>query len=362
MAKTPEAVASTKNIIINGALDFWQRVVGNTTTVNTATGQATYTSDRIFFNTNGPTVKNYSVVRSTDVPTVSQSNFQSAYSNLFTVLTPIPSPAANDLMTPFRYIVEGYDYANLHGKNATLQFWFKASVTGTYSVSFRNNSTRSYVTTFTVNSGNTWEFKSINLTMDNTGSWLFDSSTGLDISIGAVTGSNSATSTLNQWQSASALSSTTNTNWFATANATVRIAQLALYVGLGTGQFGFTRAGGGSIADELLLCQRYYEKTYAVETAPGSSTALGARGEDSYSGNSFLVCATSFAVRKRVPPTVNIYSPGGTLNALWDSSDTNTRTTSGVSNIGETGWRYMALTAPTVADRYMYQYTADADF
>ena len=63
--------------------------------------------------------------------------------------------------------VTGYDLAKMWGKEVTLSFWVKAVKTGTYCVSFRNESLdRSLVKEYTVSATNTWEEKEITVTLD----------------------------------------------------------------------------------------------------------------------------------------------------------------------------------------------------
>lgn len=74
------------------------------------------------------------------------------------------------------------------------------------------------------------------------------------------------------------------------------------------------------VAEELAICQRYYEKSYPMGTAPGSSQQLGRRG----GGQSGLTGSTmyfvqSYMVQKRAVPVLNIYNPsngagGGVAN------------------------------------------------
>jgi len=61
------------------------------------------------------------------------------------------------------------------------------------------------------------------------------------------------------------------------------------------------------MAEELTLCQRYFEKSYDLGTAAGSTTLIGAPIQ--HGGGSILLTGASFKVRKRAIPTVVIYSP-----------------------------------------------------
>lgn len=270
--------SEVKNYAINGALDFWQEKAGTTTTVNTATTANGYTADMLLYASVGSTVKNYSIVRSTDVPSFAQSGFQSTYSKLFTMLTGISSFAATDTVEPFQYRMEGLDYAKIHGKATTFGFWFKASVAGTYNFAMTNASeARTYTTTFTAGAG-VWEYKKITVVMDTTGTWNFDTNMGVNIRIGHYGGSNYTASSLDQWNSTtSKYSASTATNWMATTNATIRIAQFSIVEGsLGLSAQGFQRANK-TIQGEFANCQRYYWRTLPGFSGIGA-IANGASG------------------------------------------------------------------------------------
>jgi len=297
--------AVLKNHATNGALDFWQDKLGTTTTVNTATTTTTFYADMFKAISVGATTKNYSIVRSTDVPSLAQSGFQSVYSSLFTMITGIGSPAAGDRVTPAIYVMEGYDYEKLHTKTITFGLWVKASVAGTYSFALGNGAgDRSYVTTFTVNGGSTWEFKTITITLDQTGTWLFDNTGQLWIYIGTVAGSTYTTSSLNQWQAGFFLAASGATNWQGTNGATLQIAQFSIVEGpLGFGSKGFARKGD-SIQSELSACERYLQ-------SPGKSTDQ----TNTAFGSGFAATTTSsihyikFSVPMRAQPSL-IVTPG----------------------------------------------------
>ena len=71
------------------------------------------------------------------------------------------------------------------------------------------------------------------------------------------------------------------------------------------------------IGTELALCQRYYEKSYNYDVAPGTSTIVGAYSADSTShGDNTSVNTITFKVTKRVTPTtVTFFHTNGTVGS-----------------------------------------------
>ena len=87
-----------------------------------------------------------------------------------------------------RTYVEGFNAGFLGFGQAglrwvTISFWCKHTVAGVYPVQLRNSAgNRAVCGFYTQNVTNTWEFKSITLPVDTTGTWLNDNGAGLVIS------------------------------------------------------------------------------------------------------------------------------------------------------------------------------------
>lgn len=261
MALAPriDSIQSGQNLAINGAMDFFQRG----TSINFA-GSRLYSADRFCHVRSGGYSGNSNASRSTDVPTLAQSGYAFSYSLLVTNGTGLASPAASDFHLPIQYIMEGYDYALIHGKTTRYQFWIKASIAGTYSVAFRNAAgNRSYVTTVSVTAANTWQLKTIDMTMDTAGTWNFDNTGGVFITIAGAVGSTFQTSNLNTWQNGNFFGATTQTNWAGTTSATIQITGFMIVQGSFSSDAVLTfRRAGRTISDELAMCQRYCPAYY----------------------------------------------------------------------------------------------------
>lgn len=98
-----------------------------------------------------------------------------------------------------------------------------------------------------------------------------------------------------------------------------------------------------SLPEELVLCQRYFEKSYNIATALGTAAAaLGVitRVVPSNTVASFQGYGTvNFNVRKRLDPTVTIYGYAGGSGKVSDNSGTDLAASSGlVQFAGESGF------------------------
>lgn len=117
-----------------------------------------------------------------------------------------------------------------------------------------------------------------------------------------------------------------------------------------------------SIADELALAERYYEKTYNLATAPGAVTIPGVICAPAFLTSH--VGGAAFKVRKRAAPTVVINSRNGTaakVAAANTGADVGTSVTA--QAIGEFGFQSAQDSGSgfTIGTLYEYHYTAAAE-
>jgi hypothetical protein len=296
MSLTPRLDRLEKNHIINGNFDFWQRG-----TSFPAAGSGTYTADRWLKGYAGTPVLN--VNRVTDTPTISESGFQSDFSIEASISVAQPTPVSGDRAF-FQYRMEGYDWATLQGKKCTLSFWVKASKTGINSISFRNtDTTQSYIVEYTIDSPDTWEKKEISLDFTTIiGTQEYTNGAGAYITFPFMPDLDLQTGTLNQWTSGNFIASTNQVNNLDNVLNTFKLSQVMLNVGEQAGSF--SRAGR-TIAEELQLCQRYYEAQSYAQTIQ-TSTVSGAND----------LVRINFAIPKVKIPAVSGLTPSGTLNTL----------------------------------------------
>lgn len=312
MSLTPrlDKLEAGNNIIINGGFDFWQRGTSFALSAN-----GVYHADR--WRNLRVTSGTHTLSRDTDVPTVAQSGFRSQFSLKYTQ-TVAMTTGQNAIV----HKIEGTDYARIHGKKVRLSFWVKASIAGTYSVCFSNDSTTlNYITDYTINTANTWEKKTcdIPLLSSDTG-WTFDNSASAVLFWN--TGNTTTAGTPGVWQ-ATSIHSGNEVDLSLTLNATFFLAQVSLqafdYTLSPGADIPFERAGK-TAGQELAMCQRYYEKSYELSTAPGSNATTGRQVWTDTVQNATTTYGSGkveFVTKKRGTPTITVYptdgSPSGSI-------------------------------------------------
>jgi hypothetical protein len=127
----------------------------------------------------------------------------------------------------------------------------------------------------------------------------------------------------------------------------------------------FTTASG-SIGGELALCQRYYEKSYDISTAPAAADQTGSfgwAGGVNNSSASYFTYTPVFKVTKRSTPTITIYDFAGNSGKVSkvsavDLSFTNNETGT-VDRIGQSEFRIYSLLS--TAAGFYGQFVASAE-
>ena len=366
MGAGPRIDRLERNIIINGMMEFWQRVVGNTTTINDAAGGNTYTADRMVTGRAGATTKNYSIVRSTDVPTNIQAGGRLPYSYQASCLTALAAPAATDVLATLQHRIEGFDYAEkLYGKKATFGMWVKLTAPSVtfpvtnFPIAFQTN-THSYVTHVTITANATWQFVTATVDMGTFGS-VFDSGLALRISIGSVAGTNYNVGSLNTWSAGDFFNVAGSFNFMGFNTNVLRCAGLMLVEGEALNSGTLLRAGR-NYAHELSLCQRYYEKSYEINTVPFTSTTNGGHVWSGTGVTSRPFTTVYFKTQKRTAvPAITTINTNGSNNQIRD-------TDGGLdfpANVGrQSDWTFAInpnTGTPATTSVLQVQWTADAE-
>jgi hypothetical protein len=293
-------IAGSRNRIINGDMRIDQRNAGAAVSV-TGTGTYIFATDRFVNFNNTPT--NYTAQQVADAPAGFVNSTKLTFASAISLTT------ANE--ATFQQVIEGFNVSDLAWGTASassiaVSFWVKASFTGASSVGFCNSGgTRAYATTYTIAAANTWEYKTVVVPGDTSGTWTTNNTDGLYVRFQNVAGSNFQVAANNAWATRSGAYNASN-GIFGTkavgsptsvsAGATWQITGVQLEPG--TVATPFERRSYGA---ELALCQRYYNSALfyvTVATAP---------------------VQTFFPVEMRTAPTIAGGGTGFTINGTTGS-------------------------------------------
>ena len=330
-------IGGRRNIIINGAMQVAQRG-----TTGTITDDGQYVSvDRWKSRTFSGSGR-FSVAQDSDVP-----NKTFEYSAKLTVTTTDTSGTNG---YSFAHYIEDKNTKQLGfgesgASDATLSFWVKSSITGTYSASLRLHGTNgypSYVTEYTINSANTWEYKTITIS-GYTGSTARTHYI-LDFGLGGQT--SKETSVLNTWdEDSNFVFSSNQVDWQSNSGATFYITGVQLEVGSVATPFEHR-----SFGEEMELCKRYYQKSFDYSTVPAFDASENQIGISmAYNASTATGGAIELGVEMRTTPTVTYYSRNVTTGNYWGMYKNTTWIVTTTGNNGSRSKRIQFYVQPSGA-------------
>ena len=175
-------------------------------------------------------------------------------------VTTTTTPGVNDYNF-FSQVIEGpntidFGWGTANAQTITLSFWAYSSLTGTFGGSVRNYGTydRSYPFTYTINSSNTWEKKTVVIPGDTTGTWTTSIAFGIEL-IFIIANGTTYQSSPGAWASGNYHGpSGSLVNLIGTLNSTLYLT--GVQIELGNAATPFEKRNYGH---ELSLCQRYYQ-------------------------------------------------------------------------------------------------------
>ena len=275
-----------RNLIINGAATIDQRNSGASVTSGFAV-------DRFEFQENGSAA--FTVERSTASP----AGFTNSILATVTTAGSATSAQVNRLFQR----IEGNNIAHLNfgtsdARAVVLSFWVRSSLTGTYCAALVNgDSNRAYVAEYSISSANTWEYKTIAIEGDTSGTWATGTGIGIQVIFDLGSGSD-YNATADTWVSGNDFRTTNQVNFANTSSATWQITGVQLEVGETATPFEHPRSFG----DELARCQRYFYR-YTGSADDRWGVHYSSAGN---TNSTFL----SFPVTMRATPTGSVVSNG----------------------------------------------------
>ena len=329
-----------KNLIINGNMQIAQR--GTSATGITSSNY--YTLDR--WRTVNDTTGTWTQTQDTDVPT--GQGFSNSLKMDCTVAD--ASLSANDGLQ-IHTRLEGQNLQHLkkgtsNAESITVSFWVKSNKTGTYIYElYDQDNARQVSKSYTIDTADTWEKKTITIDGDTTGAFDNDNANSLSSTFWLSAGSNKTSGTL-------------NTSWAASVTANRVVGQVNLadstanYINI-TGvqlEVGDTATDFENLqyGQQLALCQRYYEPTNGREALLARILQTNTRVRSQW----------HWKTPKRTAPTLSIdyvgaglitcyYGDSGSRNVSHSQTTLNTATINGcfiditisetmIANIGAT--------------------------
>ena len=348
-----------RNIIINGDMSIAQRGTSFTGLTNGASG---YTIDRWKYDETGSTSSVFTLTQDSDVP--SGQGF--AKSLKMDCTTAAASPASGDIVWLMQRVeaqnLQYLKFGTANAESLTLSFWVKSNKTGTYALNiYQDDTAYSRALNYTISSANTWEKKTITFAGNTTNAPNNDNGIGFWVNFTLIAGTTYTSTEDTNWHSyVNAkrayghnvnLADSTSNEWYITG--------VQLEAGTTASDFEFL-----PIDVNLTRCERYFEKSYNLNEAPGSVTDAGQRRDQGVSDSSSnQVMTRNWKTRKRANPTQTFYdnatsgqvsyarngASGSAVVQLWGKN-------------GENGMgAYNSIGAAWTPCFIQYHYTADAE-
>ena len=300
-------VSSRRNLMVNGAMNVAQRGTSFATAANGA-----YTIDQF----------RYGKGNDGEITITQDSSSPSGFANSLKVdvTTADTSIAAGQYADIFTRVeaqnLQVLNFGTSDAQNFTLSFYVKSNKTGTYSVNIgqSDNSFKQATLTYTIDSADTWERKSLTFTGDTAGVIDDNADRGLEIlwwlAAGSTYTSGSASGTFSSFTNANHaaghavnLLDSTDNEWFLTG--------VQLEVGDSASDFDHRL-----FAEDLELCKRYYQKVTTGEN--NGPIALGTAYNSSQ-----LSVPIPLHPEMRATPTVDIVTGSNYYRFTSNASNTN---------------------------------------
>jgi len=290
-------LGGSRNMIINGSMVVNQR--GFTGAAGTTTdGALSVDRFRIDLSHDGVVSAGQTSMNSTVGGNAYADGFQNAL--ILRVTTADATLGAGQFQIISQYIegynVQGIKKGTANAQAVTLSFWVRSSTTGTYICElFDVDNSRQVSKSYTIDTANIWEKKTLTFPADTTGVFDNDNAVSLRVNCWLAAGSTYSGGALNtSWASnTNANRAAGQVNFLATAGNNFFLTGVQLEVGATASEF-----ERRSFGDELRLCQRYFHKG---ANAGSSKRMYNSTGE--FKGMNVSI---DFPVTMRTSPTITV--------------------------------------------------------
>ena len=254
--------AGRKNLVINGAMNINQRYGTSSHTIPDSTG-GTYVLDR------------WAINEATDGSVSANMDGDPAGGNgdgfevqEFTKAMQIACSGTDTSLGSTQNLhffqnIEGYNtiglkWGTIFASDVTFSFWVRCNVPGTYCVGVENNATdRHCVREYQVDDDFKWRKVVLTFPGCTDGTWVKDNGCGIRLRFCLATGDTYNDATEGVWGTTDELATANQTNFLTSTDNRFFITGVQLEKGRNATDFEHRPRG-----EELLLCQRYYQKMY----------------------------------------------------------------------------------------------------
>ena len=306
------------NLIINGAMQVAQRSTSTVAQANDS-NEGFATLDRWsveFGNSAGGTI-------TTSQDTESPAGF--GYSTKLDVTT-AATASGNELIF-IRQTLEaqdmrtsGWEYTSA-SSDITLSFWVRNSKTGIYCIALNaSDASRMYTAEYTVSSANTWEKKTITIPGEANLVFNNDTNSGLFVAF-MLDNASGRYGTAGSWATGNHYGTSNQVNFLDSTSNVMYLTGVKLEIGDTATDYVHR-----SYAEELALCQRYYQKT-------SNGTWAGF-----FSGSANLYFSVNLTCPLRASPTVGFTTVSGGANftaVQHDNTDSSSSTPTVNANLSD---------------------------
>ena len=328
---------SNRNLIINGDMQVAQRG-----TQFTEQSGIAYHLDRWEINAYNLDTGRYQVDQVNDAPDGFKKSLK------YSCTTANGSPNVNEQLYAQQQIeaqnVDWLKFYHASPDKVTLSFHVKANNTGTYGAALKlgddnstenSTDTRNYEFQYTISSANTWEKKTITITLDNDTNQTKSTGTSFGMAVqfwlSAGTNRDGVTSLLTWGGNGNATSGVANKTFFSSTNNNFFITGVQLEKGDTATDFEHRSYG-----DELARCQRYYQ---TLGGSPNKSLFTPATGNGTAVVTAFYKASVTF----RAVPAYS-YSALGDLEVYDFGASTSRGSPTGsalIGSISNKDWIYI---------------------
>jgi len=278
-ASASETALSNRNLMINGDMQIFQRATAATAGANTY-----QTADRwiiLEFSSGAFTSEKYTM-------SLAELNTTGHGQALELNVTTADTSIGADEFCAVRQVIEAQNlqqlqYGTAAAKDLTLSFWVKSKIAGIYCAQILKVDSTTYFlpVEYTINSVDTWEYKTITFTptagstslITNSGGIINnDNGPGMQVTFGLAWGS-SYHGANNTWTADAKYSTSNQVNWMSSTSNDFYLTGVQLEVGPVATPFEHR-----SVGQELQLCKRYFQKVGNRTGICSSSTTITAIG------------------------------------------------------------------------------------